>query len=505
MSEKQRPSPYNIRDFVRISSSSIKKLQGVRGQSKYSRVRLKNLQSKVKDLKSVALKQKDRQELMFEISREIGLSENSSEVVRPDYVSYFSTYVSDYRKNYPELFSSQNAHTGLLEDYRSTFDFIRKLETNDLSLMWEVFNRITKRESNLMVYAVGNGVPPGRFYDSFSGWMKLDHKNILSLRELFPYGQSLGVETELVGNRDLTSISKPLKTEEALHIAYQVAEAVEHAHSKGTVHLFLSPQELLISQKSGTLKVSGWNLSRLFADDRGTVARHGISTSFCAPEVLKSDANSPSHSADVYSISLILAWLVSRENDPSMIEAGKLQLDNVELLSLIQNGLDPHPAERMNASQFRIGLGRLLGLPEKSSGNHDTGAIESESRINILSEGTEVANVASGEGKVTRIEINLTEGSKKHEDAGEESVAKQEKLTRLAKQLSKLLDSGRYDSLLQTIRKKESEIAEVYPELKESLAVTISNLSAVVKFPTVPREEVDNRIHDLMAALDPEQ
>ena len=104
--------------------------------------------------------------------------------------------------------------------------------------------------------------------------------------------------------------------------------------------------------------------------------------------------------------------------------------------------------------------------------------------------------------KVTRIEISLV-GAPPVSSAGTRNPNREEdSLRSVAAELEGLIEKERYDAILQTLKNRESTILSVYPNLKDSIDVMKSNLSAVVKFPMVPRNEENTRIHDLITTLE---
>src|SRR5215469_16341669 len=88
----------------------------------------------------------------------------------------------------------------------------------------------------------------------------LNHPNIAQI-----YGvEDCALVMELVEGE---SPAGPLPVEEALRIAFQMADALEYAHEKGIVHRDLKPANIKITP-DGTVKLLDFGLAKAFATDR---------------------------------------------------------------------------------------------------------------------------------------------------------------------------------------------------------------------------------------------
>lgn len=500
MPDKLSVNPSDTRTFVRLSTYSVRKLQSVRGLSQYSRNRLKKLQLKIKDLKSPALRPKDRRELIFEISSEIEKSENFGMILSRKYLSYFSSLVSDYKKEFPELFVLKNPGQAMLSEFRSKFELVQKIYEKDTVQKWKVINRETAEDSVLSVHRIPEDFHPESFYASFSGWRQMEHRNILRLRNIFAFPDVYGIETEPTSETDLGGVSRPMKLGDALFMAYQIIQGLHYAHSMNVPHLALTPEDVILSQ-SGGIKIGGWNKSQLV---KQAIAEKKtppfLSEFFTAPELLGPETGKPTPSADMYSLAKIICYLLSDPTAPKPSDKGGgkdgmeeinsmvdgLKIPDSEMKTILRLCLVASPENRPSAQEFISVLARFLEL----GGDEQVDAGRSHEESSITSEAPQLSKA------VAASETNRVTVGKPSEDSSTEIL-----LRSIAKEIRKQLDRAKYDAILLTLKNREKEILAAYPNLKESIGVTKSNLSAIIRFPTVPREEVITKVKDLIAAL----
>ena len=96
----------------------------------------------------------------------------------------------------------------------------------------------------------------------------LNHPHIAAIHGLEQDGDRPFLVLELVKGETLAErMSRgPLSVEEAVALAHQVAEALEHAHEKGIVHRDLKPANIMITP-AGNVKVLDFGLAKAFAGD----------------------------------------------------------------------------------------------------------------------------------------------------------------------------------------------------------------------------------------------
>ncbi len=100
----------------------------------------------------------------------------------------------------------------------------------------------------------------------------LNHPNIASIYGLEESGGVRCLVLELVEGPTLAEriAAGPLRTEEALNIARQIAEALEAAHEKGIIHRDLKPANVKVTPE-GTVKVLDFGLAKALEDDPSSI------------------------------------------------------------------------------------------------------------------------------------------------------------------------------------------------------------------------------------------
>ncbi|AMY08495.1 Serine/threonine-protein kinase PknB [Luteitalea pratensis] len=106
----------------------------------------------------------------------------------------------------------------------------------------------------------------------------LNHPHIAQVHGFEEYGGVRALIMELVEGQNLAQhvTRGPIRVEEALRIARQIAEALEAAHARGIVHRDLKPANIMI-RDDGTVKVLDFGLAKAWLDDVGSASSSAAS------------------------------------------------------------------------------------------------------------------------------------------------------------------------------------------------------------------------------------
>lgn len=138
---------------------------------------------------------------------------------------------------------------------------------------------------------------------------KLRHPNIVRCYGGSVQGDNMYCAMQLVEGGSLSQLLKQrgrLPWERALKYGLQICDALECAHKHQVIHRDIKPSNLLISKRSGRLKLSDFGLARYTDATALTVAGRAVGTcSYTAPELIRGRPE-VSHRSDLYSFGCVL-------------------------------------------------------------------------------------------------------------------------------------------------------------------------------------------------------
>lgn len=108
----------------------------------------------------------------------------------------------------------------------------------------------------------------------------------------------------------LVSLGQPLEWREALRTVAQVAEALQHAHSRGILHRDIKPGNIMILE-SGEPKVLDFGIARLPADKLTSAGRTMGSPAYMSPEQVA--GRKLDQRTDIFSLGAVLHELLTGE------------------------------------------------------------------------------------------------------------------------------------------------------------------------------------------------
>jgi len=136
---------------------------------------------------------------------------------------------------------------------------------------------------------------------------KVNHENVLSLKEIYETENQLSLVMELVTGGELffKIVERGSYSEkDASNIVRQIVQGVKYLHSLGIAHRDLKPENLLCSGDDNmTIKIADFGLSKIFAGGQQLVTSCGT-PDYAAPEVLTGES-SYEKSVDLWSVGVI--------------------------------------------------------------------------------------------------------------------------------------------------------------------------------------------------------
>jgi len=151
-----------------------------------------------------------------------------------------------------------------------------------------------------------------RFRREAQSAASLSHPNVVSIYDVGQDGETHFIVMEYVEGANLNDIIKaqaPLQTAEAVHIATQICDALEHAHTNGIIHRDIKPHNILIG-KNGRVKVTDFGIAR--AITTSTITQTGSvigSVHYFSPEHAKGVM--AGEKSDLYSLGIVLYQMLT--------------------------------------------------------------------------------------------------------------------------------------------------------------------------------------------------
>ncbi|MFI3227048.1 MAG: Stk1 family PASTA domain-containing Ser/Thr kinase [Clostridia bacterium] len=146
-----------------------------------------------------------------------------------------------------------------------------------------------------------------RFKNESNAVARLSHKNIVNIFDVSNTEEVNYIVMELIEGITLKEylIKKDhLDWKQTLFFSSQIAEALEHAHSRGIIHQDIKPQNIMLL-RDGTLKVADFGIAKLENEGETKVIKEAIgSVHYVSPEQAK--GNTIDTRTDLYSLGVVM-------------------------------------------------------------------------------------------------------------------------------------------------------------------------------------------------------
>lgn len=151
-----------------------------------------------------------------------------------------------------------------------------------------------------------------RFRREAQAAASLSHPNIVSIYDVGQEDDAHYIVMEYVDGNNLNEIIReraPLQVEEAVRIASQICDALDHAHHNQIIHRDIKPHNILIG-KNGRVKVTDFGIAR--AVTSSTITQTGSvvgSVHYFSPEHAKGVTTG--EKSDIYSLGIVLYQMLT--------------------------------------------------------------------------------------------------------------------------------------------------------------------------------------------------
>ncbi len=209
---------------------------------------------------------------------------------------------------------------------------------------------------------------------------RLDHPNVVQVFDVGeeddrPYIVMEHVDGGTLADR-LNGRKRSIAKAESLRLLGQLCDGLAHAHSKNLIHRDIKPQNLLLRESDGCLKITDFGIARA-AEETTRMTRPGkvIGTaSYMAPEQLADGQITPA--VDVYACGVVADELLPQDRGP-------------ELREIIGRCLREDPNERFSDARS---LGEALAEVDGGKGAAVVRRIKSQARTKQIPAGGATAS-----------------------------------------------------------------------------------------------------------------
>ncbi|MCA9507878.1 MAG: serine/threonine protein kinase [Myxococcales bacterium] len=258
------------------------------------------------------------------------------------------------------------------------YRLVKKIGQGGMSVVYEGFDTRLERSVAIKIlhpFLAESDEYRARFLREAQVVARLTHPNIV---QIYDMGYSdhdnnlLYIVTELVSGQTLKDWAKKNNIldapEFAALIIIQIAHALEHAHQKAIIHRDIKPENIMLTTE-GQIKLMDFGIASIGSEENLTQAGTLLgSLAHLAPEII--NGNKASVASDIYSLSVVFFWLLSKKlpfngNSPHALlkaivdqPAPKAQLlspfvsDSLALL--VEKGMNKNPSFRFQSASALI-------------------------------------------------------------------------------------------------------------------------------------------------------
>lgn len=154
-----------------------------------------------------------------------------------------------------------------------------------------------------------------RFSNEATVLALLDHPHIMGFHELLEVDGEYFMALEFLVGQGLDQLAPQLRFQPGrmLQLMDQLAEALEHIHARGVVHLDIKPENILVVDDGQTVKLLDFGIARIEGMETPASKNALVGTvSYMSPEQLQNSKLTQSQS-DIYSLGVMMYEIFSGE------------------------------------------------------------------------------------------------------------------------------------------------------------------------------------------------
>ena len=219
----------------------------------------------------------------------------------------------------PDAETTLRAGQELVGRYR----LVRLIDRGAMAEVWEGRDEVLARPvavKALHARLVRDSDTQARFRREAVAAARLAHPNVVATYDTATDDDVTFIVMELIRGTSLRAVLAqrgPLSPGEAVHIAVQVARALDHAHKAGLVHRDVKPANILLCNEPGRLgqvKVTDFGIVKAITEDGVDITETGAvvgTAAYLSPE--QAQGEPPDARADVYGLGVVLYEMLSGE------------------------------------------------------------------------------------------------------------------------------------------------------------------------------------------------
>jgi len=198
----------------------------------------------------------------------------------------------------------------------SHYKILEKIAHGGMGIVYKAEDTRLKRFVALKFVAskaIGSDEERARFVREAQAAAILDHPNICTIYEIGDAKGKTFISMAYIRGQSLKKKidSSPLKLEEALDIASQIAEGLQEAHTKGIIHRDIKSSNIMVNEK-GQAKILDFGLAKFAWGAKLTKTDKIMGTwAYMSPEQAKGEALD--HRTDIWSLGIVLYEMLTGE------------------------------------------------------------------------------------------------------------------------------------------------------------------------------------------------